>query len=100
MLFITVSNPGHITVKLNIPGIQLPDRRTLVFPNPRTDARFPHELLPGNAYKVWPPLADLVTQLKEEGFSGKIKLVGFCEDAVGTTYKGKRWKIDVGPQSG
>ena len=68
---------------------------TLVFPNPRSNVVFPCELLPGNNCKVWSPLTDLARQLKEEGFSGKVKLVGFCRDAVGTTYKGKRWKLDV-----
>ena len=95
MLFIGVSNPGHITVTLNIPGIQLPNRETLVFPDPLSDVLFPHELPPGNKCTVWTPLADLAERLKEKGFSGKVKLVGFCTDAVGTTYKGKRWKLNV-----
>ena len=95
MLFIGISNPGHITVTLNIPGIQLPNRETLVFPDPPSDVRFPHELAPGKGCRVWTPLADLAERLKEKGFSGKVKLVGFCTDAVGTTCKGKSWKLNV-----
>ena len=95
MLFIGFSNPGHITVTLQTPGIRLPDGAAVFFPNPRSDVQFPHELLPGKNCKVWTPLADLAGQLKGKGFSGKVKLAGFCKDAVGTTHKSKHLKIDV-----
>ena len=99
MLFIQVSNPGHITVTIQPPGIQLPGGGTRVFRNPNSDVGFPHDLDPGKACTVWTPLAVLAKQFKEKGFSGKVELVGFCRDAVGTTHKGKRWEFNVDTQS-
>ena len=100
MLFIQVFNPGHIPVTLQRPGIQLPDKRTW-FPSSQPGGpRFLHELRPGQACTVWFPLAVFANQLKGEGFSGKVKLRGFCKDAMGTVHKGKRWKLNVDARSG
>ena len=95
MLFIRISNPGHIPVTLQRPGIQLPNGATWVSRSQPTDAHFPHELRPGQARAVWTPLAVFANQLKGEGFSGEVNLVGFCRDAMGTIHRGKRWKFDV-----
>lgn len=97
MLFLEVSNPGHIAATIQPPGIQLPKRGgTIVFPDPRSDVQFPHDLLPGKKCTVMVPLEKLKNQLKEKGFSGKVNLVGFCKDVVGTIHKGKSLKLDLG----
>ena len=96
MLFIEVSNPGQIAATIQAPGIQLPRRGgSIVFPRPRSDVQFPHDLLPGKKCTIMVPLAKLKNQLREKGFSGKVNLVGFCKDVVGTTHKGKRLKLDL-----
>ena len=101
MLFIRVSNPGHIPVTAQCPGIQLPNKKgTWNAIYQPSDVSFPHELNPGQACTVWTPLAVFANQLKGEGFSGEVKLVGFCKDAMGTVYKGKRWKFNVDKQFG
>ena len=100
MLFIGVSNPGHIPVMLQRPGIQLPNKGTWHPSSQSSDVCFPHELRPGQACAVWIPLAVFANQLKGEGFSGEVKLVGFCRDAMGKVHKGKRWEFNVDAQFG
>ena len=101
MLFIRVSNPGHIPVTLHLPGIQLPKNKGTWFPSSQpSDVDFPHELRPGQGCAVWIPLAVFANRLKGEGFSGEVKLVGFCRDAMGAVHKGKRWEFNVDTQFG
>ena len=96
VLLFEVSNPGHIAVTIQPPRLQLPKRGgTIVFPTPRSDVQFPHDLSPGTKCTVWTSPAKLANQLKENGFSGKVNLVGFCKDAVGTTHKSKRLELDL-----
>ena len=95
MLFIKVSSTGHISVTLQRPGIQLPNKRTWFPSSQPGEPSFPHELRPGQTCTVWFPLAVFANQLKKEGFFGKVKLVGFCRDAMRTVYKGKRWEFNV-----
>ena len=97
MLFIQVSNPGHIAVMIQPPGIRLPKGSgNAVFPNPASNVAFPHELCPGRECRVWTPRTELADLLKRKGFSGKVKLMGYCVDAVGTTHKSKRFQLDLG----
>ena len=95
MLVIKVSNPGPRTLTVSRPGIELPDGRTIVFPHSQSEVQFPHELHEGKGFTVWTPRSDLAKQLKELNFSGKVKLIGFCQDAVGTVRKGEPWEFDV-----
>ena len=95
VLFIRVSNPGHVPVTLQRPGIQLPNKRTWDPIFQPSDVHFPYELFPGQACTVWTPLVVFANQLKGEGLSGEVKLVGFCRDAMGTTHKGKCWEFNV-----
>ena len=75
MLFIEASNPGHIPVNINSPGIILPDKRTIVFPSPQGDVSFPHSLPPGENCRVWTDLKQLSHQLLNKGVKSS---VGFC----------------------
>ena len=95
MLLIEATNPGNRTVILNTVGISLPDGKTLAFPNPQSNVRFPHSLPEGNSCLVWTPLKELAQQLKQEGYSDKVKLIGFYRDQVGTEYKSNVFAFDI-----
>lgn len=96
MMLIKYANPGHVTVTINSPGLELPDGRTLAFFRGKTsDVTFPHALEPGKGCTIWNPAGDLVEQLVENGFSGTVRLVPFCRDQIGTTFKGKRYDFDL-----
>ncbi len=69
VIFIEATNPGNRTV-----------------PN---DLQVPRELNEGKACQTWLSLPDLIAGLTEEGLSGKVRLVGYFNDAVGTRYRSK-----------
>jgi hypothetical protein len=95
MLFISISNPGNRGVTINLPSILLPDRKTLVFPNPQSNVNFPHKLEEGTECKLWTEIKDLAIQLKENGYHDIVKLIAKVEDGTGQIYKSKAWKIDL-----
>ena len=96
MLLLQYANPGHVPVTINNPGITLPDGRTLAFfRGTQGNVTFPHTLEPGTSCTVWDPAMNLVEQLTECGFTGSVRLVPFCRDQVGNSYKGKAFKFDL-----
>lgn len=95
MIFIEASNPGNRTVILNTVGISLPDKRTLVFPNPESNVHFPHPLPEGTGCMVWTPLKELAQRLTQGGYSGRLKLVGYYRDQVGTLYTSNTFALDI-----
>ena len=96
-LMVTVSNPGNRSVSLGGVGILLPNRMQVVlFPDlTNSDFQLPFELTGGNSCKVWTGVEGLAETVRNEGFSGQVKLVGFCRDRIGTTYKSKPYKFDT-----
>lgn len=96
MLFINVSNPGNRAVKINVPRIILPDGKTIVFPNPQSDVKFPHLLEEGRKCMVWAEMKYLAKQLKDAGYSGVINLKADVEAETGKRYTSqKTWKLDI-----
>jgi hypothetical protein len=95
MLFITVANPGERDMRINTPGLLLPDKQTIVWPNPQSNVSFPCDLREGTDCKIWSPLTELAAALAQAGYTEHVKLIGFCDDAVGTRHKGKPFKFQV-----
>jgi len=95
MLFLSASNPGEKAVTLASHGFELPNKKNLVFPRAQSDVTFPCELLPEKGCQVWMPVLDVARALRSEGFSGKVKLVGFYRDQVGRTHRSKPYEFNV-----
>ena len=96
MLIITVSNPGFRDVTINVPRLILSDKKTVVFPNPQSDVRFPHKLEEGTKCIVWTEMKELAQNLKRNGYNGVIKIDADVEDGAGQTYKSEKpWELDV-----
>jgi hypothetical protein len=95
MLFITVTNPGDRTVRIMVPGILLPDKRSIVFPSPKGEVTFPHDLLEGRSCKIWESLEYARSELQKMGFRESIDLVPFVDNSVGDRYFGKKWRFLV-----
>ncbi len=90
LLQITVANPGNRTVTINTPSLLLPNKKSLVFPQPKSDVSFPHELLEGKNCAVWTDMGILKHELKAEGYSGKIKVIAEVTDATDKKYRSKK----------
>jgi len=97
LLFIEIYNPGNRTVLIQPPWIVLPDRKTLVFPNPQSNVTFPYMLQEGSNCRIWIEMKVLTNQLKREGYTGKIKIKAGVRDGAGKEYISKKtWKINLG----
>ena len=95
MLLMRVLNPGDRTVTIGCPAIRLPSGESLVFTEPLSDVRFPHDLEEGKNCLVWTEIPGLAKQLSQNGFSGVVKIVVECRDAVGNLYVSEPWSMDV-----
>jgi hypothetical protein len=95
MIFITASNIGLRPVSLLSMGILMPNKRYLTVLDPDTNAKFPHDLPPGQSHDIWVKGSALAKGLKGEGLSGKIKLIGFYGDGVGTRHKSKPFRFNI-----
>jgi hypothetical protein len=94
-LLLEAKNAAHRTVVLTMPGLILPDGREMFFLYPQSHVSFPHEFKPEYACSIWTDMKKLARQLRSEGFSGTIKLIGFYKDAVGRKHKIRPYKLNL-----
>lgn len=94
MLTVTAINHGSRPVTLTSVGVILPGDKYCYFT--QTNARFPFLLSEDN------PKCDAMNvaktfalELKDEGYSGKLKMKGFYKSATGKFYKSKTMKFDL-----
>lgn len=95
MLFVTAMNPGERAVSLESTGFLLPNGSSLVIFGSNTTTGLPVDLQEGQSVMAWVELAEVVTQLRQAGYRGRVKLRGFVRSAIGAEYKSKPWKIDL-----
>jgi len=96
MLFITVANPGNRKVTINSPSIQLPNKKTIIFPIPLSNVRFPYELDEGKSCMIWTEMKEIKKQLRSQGYPGSVRIKAKVRDAVDKLYWSKKsWKIDL-----
>jgi hypothetical protein len=96
---ISAMNVGYRDVTLNSVGYILPDKKYLMS-NPQSDVKsnvkFPCTLSEGKECSVWETQRQLAIDLKTNGYSGKIKLRGYYGSAIGTVFKSKPVKFNIG----
>ena len=90
MLIIEVSNIGTKRVVINTPYVILPGKKKLVFPNYQSNVTYPYTLEEGIGCKMWVDLKLLCESLKDEWYSGKIKILAAVDDVSGKKYISKR----------
>ena len=76
-------------------GIFLPNNLKYAIIRPRGDVQFPYDLNEGNKCQVWEKRKNVLKHLREKGFSGKIKLVGYYISALDVVYKSKPFIFDM-----
>lgn len=62
---------------------------------PRSNVKFPYTLSEGKECSIWETQKELATDLKNNGYSGKIKLRGYYRSAVGKIFKSKPINFDI-----
>jgi len=98
-LFMSATNPGALAVTLTASSLLLPNKRSLVFQHVQSDVRFPYELPAGNKCTVWFSLKEVSSALNDEGYQGKVKLIGVFHDALGTAFSSKQMVFDASQYS-
>ena len=88
-------NTGSKTIRLNSIGIFLPNNLKYAIIRPQGDVQFPYDLAEGNKCQVWEKRKNILQSLKENGFSGKVKLVGYYRSALDVVYKSKPFIFDM-----
>jgi len=94
-IVVTASNIGRIPVTLVHGGLLLPDNRQTFVREPIGDVQFPQELESGKSCRMFMESRELAGTITRASFTGKVKIVGFYRDAIGTTYKSKAFEFDV-----
>jgi hypothetical protein len=97
MVLIDVTNPGDRMVTVNAPYLKLPGKKTMITPIPTASVTFPHELVEGKNCLLWMKRAEVESELKKIGYSGKVRVRGAVHDATGRVYTSKKawtFKLD------
>jgi len=95
MVILSALNVGEKAVTLCEQGFILPNGMRMVYPDPLSDVGFPHELTPGKSCRVWTEAAGFARELKEQGYPGTVKLIGFYRDQIDTTYTSRPYQFAV-----
>lgn len=92
---ISAINIGFRDITLNSMGFILPDKKFSTIIEPQSNVKFPYTLSEGTECTVWKTQRQLAVELKENGYSGKIKLRGYYRSATGTTFRSKPIDFDI-----
>jgi hypothetical protein len=96
MVYLTASNIGQRPITLSSYGFQLPNKMTMFSPRLLPWVQpLPHELLPGTSYRMSLYASALAQSAKEQGYSQKVILIGWYEDAVSRKYKSKAFRLTL-----
>lgn len=93
---LTAANSGLLPLTIEVPYIQLPDRRTLVFTGGflHSEVKFPHRLDAGESCTVLLDVRELISGLERAGFSSIVNIQGAYRDKVGTTFFSKPYEFE------
>lgn len=82
------ANRGILPVTVDAPFIQLPDRRTIVFPRGffHSEVQFPCRLESGEGCTVLITAAEFRSSLQRAGYSGSVKIRAAYRDKLGTVF--------------
>lgn len=97
VITINAINMGYRDVTLTSVEFILPNNYHLIILDPQDSVKLPHTLPEGKSCYIWKESQNLAQQLKEHGFSAKIKLIGYYGSATGKVFKSK--PIDFNTES-
>ena len=95
VITITAINTGYREITLNSMGFILPDKKIILIIEPQSNVKFPYTLSEGKQCCVWQTQKELAEDLRNNGYSGKIRLRGYYRSATGDTFKSKPIDFDI-----
>jgi len=95
-LVLSASNEGQKLFTLAAAGVDFPSNNKLIYPTlSQYDVTFPYKLGPGESCKILIQAQKLAIELKSEGTSGKVKVVGFYQDQINNIYRSKPFDFGI-----
>jgi len=76
-------------------GFLLPNGEKFNFRHHPRSVSFPLELGAGEGCDLWISAMELARELKQRGFAGKVRIVGFFTDEDGRTYRSRAVSFDT-----
>jgi hypothetical protein len=95
ILSIQANNIGFRNVTLSSVGLIINKETQMIIMDPIGNVQLPHTLGEGQSCVIYKEQLDLARQMVNNGFSGKVKLVGVYKSAIGKTYKSKPIEFDI-----
>lgn len=96
MLIFQISNPGYKNVTINGPQLRLHDNKSMIFPFPNSNVKFPYTLEEGKSVHTWIELKELIRGLKANGYNGTVKFKAKISDQTGKDFSTNGWtKLDL-----
>lgn len=96
MLIFEVINPGFKAVTINGPQLRFADGKSMIFPVPNSNVRFPYTVEEGKSAHTWIELQTLIDSLRRNGYSNSVKFKGVVHDQTGREFATKKWmKLDL-----
>lgn len=90
-----VLNRSADSVTLSSHGFILPDGKRFVFRHHPRSVSFPLELGVDESCGLWISARELARELKQRGFAGKVRIVGFFTGEDGRTYRSRAVSFDT-----
>ena len=94
MLLAEAANVGGIPVTVSSYGLQMPDKKVLLFPFRGQHVRLPHELLPGKSCTMLMPIQEVARTLMEHGHA-EAKLILQFSTQSGQKFSAKPYKFSA-----
>lgn len=96
-LMLEAQNVGKRAITLTAVGLVLPRNVRVWFLHPECwlTGSLPHELHEGKNFVSARDLSELVAELAERGYSGRVRVQGIYTDALGTDHRSKPLTLNV-----
>jgi hypothetical protein len=92
---LSAQNIGYRDITLDSMGFIFPDKKYTFIVEPQSNVKFPYTLSEGKECSVWKTQKELAIELRDNGYSGKIKLRGYYRSAIGKIFKSKPIDFDI-----
>lgn len=93
MVLLEASNIGHRSITISSFGLEMPNKKVMLFPYRQQHISLPHELLAGKSCTMFMPLIEIARALAREGVPESAKIIPQFSTQSGKIFSGKPIKV-------